>query len=246
MAGAYATEAIVLRSFRTGEADRVVHLLTPAYGRVNVIAKGARKTTAKMGARLEPLTRIDAIVQPGKSDLATITGADVLWSGDQLRRDPVRVLAAMSAIEAVVRLFPEPEPDERLYRGLQRYLEALTEPLGDDLRGAADTLTLAFVVKLLAIAGWRPDVAACVGCGGAVKVYDAAAGCGFCALCGSGIPLGPEAAATTVRMLNEPLGAVPTPAPNLRSLIAQLCRATAEEHGGVRLTLLGERPTVAT
>ena len=113
MATAYAAEAIVLRSFRTGEADRVVHLLTPA-GRVNVIAKGARKTTAKMGARLEPMTRIEAMIQPGKGDLSTITGAHVLWSGDDLRRDPVRVLAATGGIEAIVRLFPEPEPDEEL------------------------------------------------------------------------------------------------------------------------------------
>ena len=165
MATAYAADAIVLRSFRTGEADRVVHLLTPA-GRVNVIAKGARTTTAKMGARLEPMTRIEAMIQPGKGDLATITGAHVLWSGDDLRRDPVRVLAATAGIEAIVRLFPEPEPDQRLFDGLARYLVAMTEPLGDDPRAGADAVTLAFVLKLLALAGWRPDVGACGACGG--------------------------------------------------------------------------------
>ena len=243
MAGAYATEAIVLRSFRTGEADRVVHLLTPGFGRVNVIAKGARKTTGKMGARLEPLTRIDAIVQPGKSDLSTITGADVLWSGDELRRDPIRALAATGGIEAIVRLFPEPEPDERLFRGLQRDLEALTEPLGDDVRGAADTITLGFVLKLLALAGWRPEVAACVTCGAPVAVYDAAAGCAFCATCGSGSPLDPIAANAAAQLLAAPLGGVSTPAPPARVAIARVCRETAEHHGGVRLALLGQGVT---
>ena len=133
MAAAHASEAIVLRTFRTGEADRVVHLLTPD-GRVNAIAKGARRTTAKLGARLEPFTRIEAMLQPGRGDLLTLTGAHVLWSGDDLRRDPMRVLAGTAGVEAVVRLFPEPEPDERLYQGLARYLEALAEPLGDDPR----------------------------------------------------------------------------------------------------------------
>ena len=241
MATAHAAEAIVLRSFRTGEADRVVHLLTPD-GRVNVIAKGARRTTAKLGARLEPFTRIEAMIQPGKGDLATITGAHVLWTGDDLRRDPARVLAATAGVEAVIRLFPEPEPDERLFLGLARYLEALAGPLGDDPRATAETITLAFVLKLLALAGWRPELAACGGCGGPVEVYDAAAGCAFCAGCGSGIPLDARAAAAAERLLGEPLTPVALD-PDARAAIAGVCRATAQEHGGVRLGLLGRAPT---
>ncbi len=240
MAGAsYATEAIVLRSFRTGEADRVVHLLTPDHGRVNVIAKGARRTTAKMGARLEPLTRIDAVLIPGRGDLATITGADVLWSGDAIRRDSVRALAASAGIEAVVRLFPEPEPDERLFRGLQRYLEAVADAPADGLRDAVEALTLAFALKLLALAGWRPEVGVCVRCGAPPAVYDAEAGCAYCATCGSGIPLDASTAATAARMLSEPLGAVPVPPAAVRAAIAGVCRATAQAHGDVRLALLG-------
>lgn len=242
MATAYAAEAIVLRTFRTGEADRVVHLLTPDHGRVHVIAKGARRTTAKLGARLEPFTRIEAMIQPGKGDLATITGAHVLWSGDDLRRDPVRVLAATGGIEAVVRLFPEPEPDERLYRGLERYLEAMAEPLGEDPRAGAETLTLAFALKLIALAGWRPELGACVGCGGAVEVLDAAAGCAYCASCGSGVPLSAAAAASAERMLASPLQPVPLGAGQAAE-IARACRAIADAHGGVRLALLGQGAT---
>ena len=237
MAEPRAVEAIVLRGFRTGEADLVVHLLTPD-GRVNAIAKGARRTTAKLGARLEPFTRIEAMLAAGKGDLSTITGAHVLWSGDDLRRDPMRVLAGTAGLEAVVRLFPEPEPDERLFRGLERYLEALAGPLGDDPAAAAETLTLAFALKLLALAGWRPEVAACAGCGGAVEVYDAAAGCAFCAACGSGVPLDQASATAAARLLAEPLAPVAL-GPDARAAIARVCRATAHEHGDVRLTLLG-------
>jgi DNA repair protein RecO (recombination protein O) len=239
MAVAYATEAIVLRSFRTGEADRVVHLLSPEHGRIAAIAKGARRTTAKLGARLEPLTRIEAVLQPGRGELVVLTGADVLWSGDDVRRDPVRAFAATAGVEAVVRLFPEPEPDERLFLGLRRFLESLAEPLGGDPRATADALVLAFALKLLALAGWRPEVAACAGCGGAIEVYDAAAGTGLCAACGAGVPLPASAALAACRLLGEPLGAAPVPSPDDRAAIARLCRVTAEAHGDVRLGLLG-------
>lgn len=245
MAGAYATEAIVLRSFRTGEADRVVHLLSPTHGRVNVIAKGARRTKARLGARLEPLTRIDAILQPGRSELAVITGADVLWSGDDVRRDPLRALAATAGVEAVVRLFPEPEPDERLYRGLQRFLEVLAGSLGDDPRSMLDITTIGFVLKLLALAGWRPELGACVRCGLEVAVYDAQAGCAFCGGCGSGTPLSPAAAVVAGRMLTEPLGRGIAASLQDRREITRICRATAEAHGNVRLALLGQGSTAA-
>ena len=61
MAGrSYKTEAVVLRSFRLGEADRVLHLYTLDRGRVGAVAKGIRRTKSRFGARLEPLSHVDA------------------------------------------------------------------------------------------------------------------------------------------------------------------------------------------
>ena len=54
MHGSYKTEAVVLRSLRLGEADRVLHLYTPSRGRVGAVAKGVRRTRSRVGARLEP------------------------------------------------------------------------------------------------------------------------------------------------------------------------------------------------
>ena len=51
MSGPLRTEAIVLRSIRYGEADRILHLYTPHYGRVPAIAKGARRARSRFGAR---------------------------------------------------------------------------------------------------------------------------------------------------------------------------------------------------
>ena len=60
MPGSLRTEAIVLRSIRYGEADRILHLYTPDHGRVSAIAKGARRTRSRFGARLEPFFHLRA------------------------------------------------------------------------------------------------------------------------------------------------------------------------------------------
>jgi Recombination protein O N terminal len=69
------SEAIVLRSIRFGEADRILHLYTPEYGRIGAIAKGARKPTSRFGARLEPFMRVRMVLREGRGDLYTVTGA---------------------------------------------------------------------------------------------------------------------------------------------------------------------------
>lgn len=242
-AAAFATEAVVLRSFRTGEADRVVHLLTPDRGRIAAIAKGARRTTAKLGGRLEPLTRIEAVLQPGRGELVVVTGADVLWSGDAIRRDPRLVLAASAGVEAVARLFPEPDPDPALYHGLCRYLEVLgaVDPAAAGAEAHVEAITLAFVLKLLALAGWRPELRACA-CGAPAVAYDAESGCGRCGGCGGGFPVDRTAIELGDAMLRQPLGSTPDGEGAERAVLARICRATAEAHGGVRLALLG-RPS---
>jgi len=66
MAGrSYKTEAVVLRSIRFGEADRVLHLYTLDRGRVGAVAKGVRKTTSRFGGRLEPLSHVELLLHQG-------------------------------------------------------------------------------------------------------------------------------------------------------------------------------------
>ncbi len=240
MAGGYTTEAVVLRSFRTGEADRVVHLLSPDRGRLAAIAKGSRRTTAKIGGRLEPLTRLEADLRPGRGELAVLTGAHVLWSGDRLRRDPDLVLAASAGVEAVVRLFPEPEPEPRLFEGLCRYLETLggLEGAGPTVRGRADAITVAFVLKLLALAGWRPTLDRCP-CGTAPTAFDPESGGGRCPACGGGFPVDPRALMLGAELLRAPRGGEVGRAGGGGVPRARSGRAKAVAPGGVRLSLLG-------
>src|SRR6266568_7226008 len=143
MAGrAYKTEAVVLRSFRFGEADRVLHLYTLARGRVGAVAKGIRKTKSRFGARLEPLSHVELMLHEGSGELQTVTGVELLHSHHATREQPYRLGAGLIGAEAMLRLFTEQESNARAFQALTRFLDLLDdlEPLPS--RTSLDPLAL--------------------------------------------------------------------------------------------------------
>src|SRR6266581_6406743 len=110
MAGrAYSTEAVVLRSIRLGEADRVLHLYTADRGRIGAVAKGVRKTTSRFGGRLEPLSHVSMQLHAGSGELQTVTGVDLVRAHSATREEPYRLSVGLIGAEAMLRLFPEQE-----------------------------------------------------------------------------------------------------------------------------------------
>src|SRR5205085_10314578 len=96
------TQAVVLRSIRLGEADRVLHLYTLDRGRVGAVAKGIRKTSSRFGARLEPLSHVDLQLHQGSSDLQTVTGVSLLRSHHAVREQSYRLNVGLVAAEAML------------------------------------------------------------------------------------------------------------------------------------------------
>jgi DNA repair protein RecO (recombination protein O) len=162
--GARAVEAVVLRSFRYGEADRVLHLLTRERGRVGAVAKGVRRTRSRVGGRVEPLSHVEVVLHAGRGELATVGSVELLDSGEAVRGDPYRLGVALVGVEAVTRLFPEPdEPNGALFDGLLRFLAVAGELApGSAGEPARDPVALGFALKLLALAGWAPRLDACL------------------------------------------------------------------------------------
>ena len=85
MPGSFKTQAVVLRSIRFGEADRVLHLYTAARGRIGAIAKGSRKPRSRFGGRLEPFFRLEMVLHEGRGELATVTGVHTVDGYPRLR-----------------------------------------------------------------------------------------------------------------------------------------------------------------
>ena len=130
MAGPVKTEAVVLRSMRYGEADRILHVYTPARGRVSAIAKGVRRTRSRFGGRLEPFFRLRIELHEGRGELLTVTGAQTVDAYARLREDARALDAAARACDAVGRLFETSEPHPGVFNLLCRKLALLDEQAG--------------------------------------------------------------------------------------------------------------------
>lgn len=156
MPGLYRDEAIVLKTIKLGEADRIVTLFTRQNGKVRAVAKGIRKTKSRFGARLEPFTRANLMIYRGRN-LDTITSADIVTSFDDLRRSYQTLTAAIAMADAVEKITPDRESAHSTYSLLLAGLHALSEA------GEA-SIVPAFLVKLLAVSGYHPQLDSCAGC----------------------------------------------------------------------------------
>ncbi|MEE1621165.1 DNA repair protein RecO [Zafaria sp. Z1313] len=185
----YRTRALVLRTYKLGEADRIVVLLSPDHGQIRAVAKGVRRTSSKLGATLEPFMLVDAQIVHGRS-LDIVTQAQLSGPyGQALAADYARYTAAHAMVETAERLTDadgdSAGPQFRLLHGA---LAALA-------RGAGDPALLldSYLLRALATAGWAPSFTSCARCGApgphtAVNIPLGGAVCADCRPAGSGSP----------------------------------------------------------
>ncbi len=247
MPGSFKTEAIVLRSIRYAEADRVLHLYSRTRGRINAIAKGARRPRSRFGGRLEPFFRLDLVLYQGRGELATVTAAHTLNAYSDLRESGPSLAAASRACDAVLRLLDSNEPNPAAYNLLSRYLELLDgdeagsgcSPVSAEIDGAAGHATaLAFRLKLAMAAGFAPELAGCARCGETRELsgFSGAAGGVVCAACErGGFELAPDAHSFMVDALGSPLAAAPSGSARALRQTERAVTETLEHHAHVQL-----------
>ncbi len=177
----YRDEGVVLRTQKLGEADRIITLLTRGRGRIRAVARGVRKTTSRIGARLEPFSHVDIQLYEGRS-LDNVTQVETIEAlGGQMSDDYPRWTAGNVMVETAERLTPEErEPAVQQYALLVSGLRSLAH------REHEPTLILdAFLLRSLAIAGWSPSFGDCARCGaeGPHRAFHIGAGGMVCADC---------------------------------------------------------------
>jgi DNA repair protein RecO (recombination protein O) len=241
------TEAVVLRSLRFGEADRILHLYTLDRGRLGAIAKGVRRTKSRFGARLEPLSHVELLLHEGRGELATVTGADLIRPHDAARTDAYRLAVGQIGLEAMLRLFLEHDPHPQAFHGLTRFLDLLDQLTMDlPAQPALEPLVLSFQLKLLWLAGYLPHLAGCASCGGEEPLvgFSALSGGGVCAACSAGsISVTAGGFETMRRFLEAPLVDAREAAEGAQGLRETLSviESSYEVHGGFRLRTLAWR-----
>jgi DNA repair protein RecO (recombination protein O) len=247
MAGrSYKTEAVVLRSIKFGEADRVLHLYTLAGGRIGAVAKGVRKTKSRFGARLEPLSHAELVLHRGSGELETVTGVQLIRAHDAARSDYYRLSVGLIGAESMLRLFSEQEANERAFTALTRFLDLLDGAPHAADRPTLDPLGLAFQLKLLWLSGYLPHLTSCAECSARdadLVGYSPRAGGAVCRACAGraeAIVLSADGISGIEALLAQPLAEAATLALSERARRDALHVVTASYgyHGGFRMRTL--------
>jgi DNA repair protein RecO (recombination protein O) len=178
----YRTEAVILRRSDFGEADRVITIYTPGYGKRRVVAKGVRKTSSKLAGHLELFTHSALMLARGRN-LDVITQSHVLQSFNSLRREPRRLFCGYYAIELLDRLTEEDDPNRQMFELLAQALAAI------DSSRSPDLALRSYELHLLGYAGYRPHLYHCAACHNALTEetahFSPAAGGALCPSCAS-------------------------------------------------------------
>lgn len=161
----YRDRAVVLRTHKLGEADRIITLLSREHGKVRAVARGVRRTSSKFGGRLEPFSHVDVQFNTGHS-LDYVNQVESLHAfGDPLAADYQTFTVGQAMLETAERLVVEErEPAIQQYRLLVGALRVLTEGTTDGRRPASMVLD-SYLLRSLAIAGYAPSLDACARCG---------------------------------------------------------------------------------
>lgn len=199
---------VVLRTYRLGEADRIVVLLTEEHGKVRSVAKGVRRTSSKFGGRLEPMSHVALLLWRGRGELGVINQVEVVDHFRPVREDLERVAGGLSMLEVADQLAQEGHPDPGLYRMLVGALRALGDPRHDPAM-----VPPAFFWRALSHEGAEPVLTGCASCGqnaddAELVAFDLVEGGALCTACRRGRPVSPAALALVRRILGGSLGQV--------------------------------------
>jgi DNA repair protein RecO (recombination protein O) len=225
-------DAIVLRTYKLAESDRICVLLTREHGKVRAVAHGVRKTSSRLGGRMEVLDVVDVQLARGRTELMTVRQAQPLGTASALRADFARLSSAMVLVEVVdaatLEHLADPEYFEMALRAL-RAVETAEDPT---------VVTTAFLLKTLAHDGAAPVLDRCASCGatGELVAFDLTEGGLSCPSCRRGRPVSPAAIELLRRMLLGGLaGVLAEGRPEGANEVASIAVEAMEAHVGKRL-----------
>jgi len=158
----YKDEAIVLRSHKLGEADKIITLLTREHGKKRAVAKGLRRTKSKFGGRLEPCTHLQLELYRGRN-LDIITGAEIIDPHVPLRENHHKYICAQSMLELMDKSVHDDQQVSNAFQALSASLSAMEGEVK-----SYELMLAAFELKLCALSGYRPHLDHCISCGAAI------------------------------------------------------------------------------
>ena len=178
-------QAIVIRSWKLGEADRIVSLFSREHGKLRAVAKGSRRLKSRVGARIEPLVVLNIQLWLGR-DLHVISQVETIESNFELRRDLTVIQRAMSILELVDRLAHDDHEDPPLYDATIRAFRSLAS-------SNSPLFVPAFYLRAMQLEGFQPSLDRCRDCGATEGItgFDVRSGDVICRDHPSGLDVSP-------------------------------------------------------
>jgi DNA repair protein RecO (recombination protein O) len=179
----YPLRALVLRKTKLGETDVILTLLAEDGRQVRAVAKGLRKPGSRFGAQLEPFSVDDLLLHTGRS-LEVISEVRSVASHAGLREDLDRSAAAAVVVDLLDKISVEGQVEPSLF-ALSTTTLSVMEDAPVEVQGR---LLVAFLIKAMAMHGYRPELESCAACASECPASDSfspAAGGALCAACGA-------------------------------------------------------------
>ena len=236
-------DAVVLRTYKSGESDRVVVLWTKNYGKVRVLAKGIRKATSRLGGNLETLAYVNVDLVKTRGEFYIARHVSHPQRLTTLRSSYARINAGYAVVEVVGAIPSDDVADEAIFDLLTKVLLTL-----DDESHDPTLVPTSFYFKLLSLDGSGPVVDECVNCGRDVPLvaFDAQVGGALCGDCRSGVSMSSDALTLIRRIVGGDLaGVLRGDVPPGAGEVMAIALDAIEEHFGKRLRASRSTPPLA-
>ncbi|MEK6220692.1 MAG: DNA repair protein RecO, partial [Chloroflexota bacterium] len=151
----FRAEAIVLKHRDYGEADRVLSIYTREKGKLQAIAKGARKVRSRKGGHLEPFTHVKLQLATGRT-WYIVSQAEAIEPFAVLREDLEILGYASYIVELLEKFTLEEERNPGVFDLVKRTLARLAR--GEDV----PVVIAYYEIRLLDLLGFRPELKKCV------------------------------------------------------------------------------------
>ena len=146
------TEAIILTRVNYSEADRIITMLTPDYGKLRLIAKGVRKVKSKLAGGIELFSVSNISFIQGRGEVGTLVSTRLRDHYGNIVKDLERTSLGYEIIKMLNKT-TEDTPESEYFTLLEQAFVAL-----DDLDVGPNVVRLWFMVQLLRLGGHSPDL----------------------------------------------------------------------------------------
>lgn len=182
----FRVSAVIVRHTDWGEADRLLTLYTREHGMMRALAKGARKITSRKAGHLQPFTHVTLQLAKGR-DLPIVTQAETVNAFLPLHDDLIKTGYAAYIFELLYRFSYEGEG------GNPSLFRVLVDTLGRIEQEQDAWLPVRYYeMRLLDVAGFRPQLFECSNCGREIlpedQFFSFVTGGVICPQCGQGLP----------------------------------------------------------